>query len=126
MMEHEQRTLGGTVWFEDGIMRLRLLGCSDYTLEQAKDDARALRELGTRINGRRLLAVEPGRMLRMSLPARRYQAANTPEIAEKVAYVFDNPVSRVVVSFSLGLGRTPVAVGMFDDLVQAIVWLREG
>jgi hypothetical protein len=123
--ETEIVTMGGKVWLEDGIIRSKVLVEGEYTMEHAKDDARAFRELGRRIEGKKLLLVEPGRISKVSLKTRRYQSTEGPKVVDKIAQVIENPVTRVIGSFFLGLKRMPIPVKMFGTVEEAAKWLKE-
>jgi len=118
-------TTSGKVWIEDGIIRSKILIKGEYTLEHAMDDAEAFRRMAGRIKDRKLLLVEPGKISKISLKTRRYQAAEGPKIVEKLAQVIENPVTRTIGSFFLGLSKMPIPIKLFPTVDKAVEWLKE-
>ena len=96
-------TKSGKVWLEDGIIRSKVLINGEYTLECAIDDGKAFRKLAEKIEGEKLLLVEPKNILKVSKKTRKYQAIEGPKIVDKIAQVIENPVTRTIISFFLGL-----------------------
>lgn len=125
-MENEIVTKSGKVWIEDGIIRSKVLIKGEYTLDMAKDDAKAFRKLVGKIKGKKLLLVEPGDISKVSLETRRYQAIEGPKIVDKMAQVVGNPVVRVIVSFFMGLSKMSIPIKMFNTVEKAVKWLKEG
>lgn len=123
--ENEIITKSGKIWIEDGIIRSKLLISGEYTLEMAQEDARVFRRLAKEIRGKKLLLVEPGKLLKVSVKTRRFQASEGPKILDKIAQVITNPVTRVIVSFFLGLSKMPIQIKMFNNLEEAKKWLKE-
>ena len=119
-------TKSGKVWIEDGIIRSEVHIKGEYTLEHAMEDANAFRKLAEKIEGPRLLLVEPGTIWKISLKTRRYQVAEGPKIVDKIAQIVENPVTRTIVSFFLGLSKMPIPIKMFDNVEGAVKWLKEG
>lgn len=125
MRKNEIVTKSGKVWIEDGIIRSRVLVRGEYTLEMAKDDARAFRKLAKKIKDKKLLLVEPGNIFKISPETRRYQSIEGPKIVDKIAQVIEGPVARVIVSFFLGLSKMPIPIKMFSNVEKAIRWLKK-
>ena len=119
-------TKSGKVWIEDGIIRSKVLIDGEYTLEHAMDDAKAFQKLAEKIECKKLLLVEPKNILKISKKTRRYQATEGPKIVDKIAQVIENPVTRTIVSFFLGLSKIPIPIKMFNSVDEAIKWLKEG
>jgi hypothetical protein len=117
-------TTSGKVWIEDGIIRSKVLISGEYTLEHAMDDAKAFRILAERMSNKKLLLVEPGNISKISLKTRKYQASEGPKIVDKIAQVVENPVSRTIGSFFLGLSRMPIPIKIFPNVNEAIEWLK--
>jgi hypothetical protein len=69
--------------------------------------------------------VESGKVFKVSLVTRRYQVAQLPAIIDKMAYLVQNPVTRVIVSFFLGLSRMSIPVGIFETREEAVQWLKQ-
>ena len=118
-------TKSGKVWIEDGIIRSKVLIKGEYTLEHAIDDAEAFRKLVEKIKGKKLLLVEPGNILKITKETRKYQATEGPKIVDKIAQVVENPVTRTIVSFFLGLSKMPIPIKMFNSVDEARKWLKE-
>lgn len=125
MEKYEINTKSGKVWIEDGIIRSKVQIKGEYTLEHAMEDAKAFRELSEKIKGQKLLLVEPGNIWKISLKTRRYQAAEGPKIVDKIAQVVENPVTRTIGSFFLGLSKMPIPIKMFGTVGEAAMWLKE-
>jgi hypothetical protein len=123
--DNEIATKSGRVWIEDGIIRSRVLIESEYTLEHAMDDAIAFRELAQNIDGRKLLLVEPKNIMKISAETRRYQISEGPKIVDKMATIIENPVTRTIVSFYMGINKMPIPIKMFKNVDEAVKWLRE-
>lgn len=70
--------------------------------------------------------MEPKNILKISKKTRRYQATEGPKIVDKIAQVIENPVTRTIVSFFLGLSKIPIPIKMFNSVDEAIKWLKEG
>lgn len=118
-------TKSGKVWIEDGIIRSKVLIKDEYTLEHAMDDAKAFRKLVEKIKGKKLLLVEPGNILKVSKETRKYQVIEGPKIVDKIAQVIENPVTKTIVSFFLGLSKMPIPIKMFNSVDEAVKWLKE-
>ena len=118
-------TKSGKVWLEDEIIRSKVLIDGEYTLEHAMDDAKAFRKLAEKIESQKLLLVEPKNILKVSKKTRRYQAVEGPKIVDKIAQVVENPVTRTIISFFLGLSKMPIPIKMFSTVDEAVRWLKE-
>jgi hypothetical protein len=126
MEENEEiTTKSGKVWIEDGILRSKVLIDGEYTMEHAIDDGKAFRELVGKIEGKKLLLVEPGNLFKISKEVRVYQSIEGPKIVDKIAQVIENPVTKTIVSFFLGLSKMPVPIKMFTTVDEAVKWLKE-
>ena len=62
---------------------------------------------------------------KVSKKTRSYQATEGPKIVGKMAQVVENPVTRTIVSFFLGLSKIPIPIKMFQTVDEAIKWLKE-
>jgi hypothetical protein len=89
------------------------------------DDAIAFRELAQNIDGRKLLLVEPKNIMKISAETRRYQISEGPKIVDKMATIIENPVTRTIVSFYMGINKMPIPIKMFKNVDEAVKWLRE-
>jgi len=119
-------TKSGKIWIEDEIVRNRvLLEGGKFTLEMAKEDTEVFKKLVKKIKGKKLLLVEVG-ATEIPKEVRNYQVAEGPKIFDKIATVGGNPVSRVIVSFYLGLTKMPIPMQIFGTVDEAIRWLKEG
>jgi hypothetical protein len=123
--KEEITTKSGKAWIEDGVIRSRVLIDSEYTLEHAIDDAEALRKLAKKIEGKKLLLVEPKNVLKISSKTRRFQITEGPKIVDKIAQIVENPVTRTIGSFYLGLSKMSIPIKMFNEVDEAIKWLKE-
>ena len=123
--KEEISTKSGKVWIEDGIIRSKVLINGEYTLEHAMDDGEAFRKMVEKIKGKKLLLVEPRNILKISKETRTYQANEGPKIVDKIAQVIENPVTRTIVSFFLGLSKMSIPIKMFNSVDEAVKWLKE-
>jgi hypothetical protein len=118
-------TKSGKVWIEGGIIRSRVLIEGEYTLEHAMDDAQAFRKLAEKIEGKKLLLVEPKNILKVSSKTRKFQITEGPKIVDKMAQVVENPVTRIIVSFYIGINKMPIPIKIFKRVDEAVKWLKE-
>ena len=126
-MEEKEEIIikSGKVWIENGIIRSKVLIKGEYALEHTMDDAQTFRKLAEKIEGEKLLPVEPKNILKVSAKTKRYQITERPKIVDKMVQIVENPVTRTIVSFYLGISKMPVPVKMLNRVDEAIKWLKE-
>ena len=126
MKEDEKiMTKSGRVWMEDGIIRSKVLIDDEYTLDHAMEDGKAFRVFAEKLEGKKLLLVEPGNILKVSSKTRKYQVTEGPKIVDRMAIVVENLFARTIVSFFLGLSRMPIPIKIFSTFDEGVIWLKE-
>lgn len=123
--KNEIFTKSGKIWIENGIVRNEVLPeGGKFTLEMAKEDTEVFKKLVKKMESKKLLLVEVGAS-EIPKEVRNYQITEGPKIFDKIATVGGNPVTRVIVSFYLGLTKMPIPMKMFGSRDKAIKWLKE-
>ena len=110
---------------EDGIIRSKVLIDDEYTLDHAMEDGKAFRVFAEKLEGKKLLLVEPGNILKVSSKTRKYQVTEGPKIVDRMAIVVENLFARTIVSFFLGLSRMPIPIKIFSTFDEGVIWLKE-
>ncbi len=82
--DEEIMTKSGRVWMEDGIIRSKVLIDDEYTLDHAMEDGKAFRMFAEKLEGKKLLLVAPGNILKVSSKTRKYQVTEGPKIVDRM------------------------------------------
>jgi len=109
---------------DDGLVRAVLLPGADETLETARANMAAVREVVP--NGSRSRFLIDYRAARsMSREARTYYAGpETAEVQTGVAILVESPLSRALGNFFIGFNKPLVPLRLFSSEEEALSWLR--
>jgi hypothetical protein len=109
---------------EDGVLRFRSLPGASHTLEDARENVRAAREL-TESGKLAPNLVDFSGIQSMTRDARAYYAGpETAEVMTAVAILVDSFLSRAMGNFFMGLNKPLMPTRLFSSETEALSWLR--
>lgn len=109
----------------DGIPRAVLLPGAEQTLDDARENIRALESLLE--EGQRYpVLIDYRPMKSMERGARTFYAGpEATRAMSAVALIVDSPLSRIIGTFFMGLNKSSVPTRLFTSETEALAWLRQ-
>jgi len=107
----------------DDILMVEIKEGSELTLNNAKENIKALQNLSPE-SGCRVL-VNISQVKSVSRECRAFASSqDTHNFITRLALIVNSPVSRVIGNFFLGLNRPPFPLKLFTNKDEAINWLK--
>jgi hypothetical protein len=108
---------------EGGFIRCKAFKYSEHTLEDAKENINAVKQLA---QGRKVaVLVDISEVKGADREAREYLSSpEAGKIQSACALIVGSAVSRLVGNFFLGLNKTPFPTKLFTDEAKAVEWLK--
>jgi hypothetical protein len=125
MEKNKYPTRQGKVWLgKDGILYQDYVTSAELRLEDSLDELRVYQSTFCRERKRPIL-VNITNIKTVSKESRNiYASEEMGNIISAAALIVDNPVSRIIGNFYMGISKTKMPVRMFTSTHEAITWLR--
>ncbi|MBF0539961.1 MAG: STAS/SEC14 domain-containing protein [Nitrospirae bacterium] len=126
MRLYETKCKVGTVYIEDGII-WEIQEASLVNLEMSMDTIETItNNLIDKINGKKLLLVDMRNVKKQTAESRKFVSTDpSTKIIDKVALLTNNPISKTIANFFMGINKPLIEIKMFSNKQNAVNWLKE-
>jgi hypothetical protein len=117
------RTENGEVWIEADILMMKLSG--RIVAEEIEEIAKIGLELTKKFKNVKYTLVDISGVRSVPFGARKVASSHFSGPAEKLAFVCENPVARIIGSFFLRRYKIPIPTKLFSNIEDAGKWFKE-